>query len=56
MTISVVDQRRVTTTTAALEEDAVRDVQLSIYRPLQSQPAVAARVTFSLDLLLFRAV
>jgi hypothetical protein len=28
---------------------------LSIYRPLRPQPAEAMRVTFSLDLLLFRA-
>ncbi len=48
-------QSRVTTT-ADLDKAAVEDVLLSIYRPLQSQPAGAARVTFSLDLLLFRAV
>jgi 23S rRNA (guanine745-N1)-methyltransferase len=47
------DQRRVTTT-AELNEDAVRDVLLSIYRPMRSQPIRAMRVTFSLDLLLFR--
>ena len=31
---------------------AVRDVLLSIYRPLQAQPPAAMQVTFSLDLLL----
>jgi hypothetical protein len=43
------------TTTADLDAAAVREVLLSIYRPLRSQPAEAMRVTFSLDLLLFRA-
>jgi 23S rRNA (guanine745-N1)-methyltransferase len=47
-------QRRATTT-ADLDAAAVRDVLLSIYRPMQSQPAEAMRLTFSLDLLLFRA-
>ena len=47
------DQRRATTT-ADLSADAVRDVLLSIYRPMRSQPIQALRVTFSLDLLLFR--
>jgi len=46
--------RRTVTTTAELDEDAVRDVLLSIYRPMRSQPVEAMRVTFSLDLLLFR--
>jgi 23S rRNA (guanine745-N1)-methyltransferase len=45
--------RQRVTTTAALDADAVGDVLLSIYRPMQSQPAVATHVTFSLDLLLF---
>jgi 23S rRNA (guanine745-N1)-methyltransferase len=45
--------RQRVTTTAALDADAVRDVLLSIYRPLQALPAAAQRVTFSLDLLLF---
>jgi len=49
---SLLAQRRVTTT-AALDADAVRDVLLSIYRPLQAEPAVAKQVTFSLELLLF---
>jgi 23S rRNA (guanine745-N1)-methyltransferase len=49
---SLVAQRRVTTT-AELDADGVRDILLSIYRPLQAEPAVARQVTFSLDLLLF---
>jgi 23S rRNA (guanine745-N1)-methyltransferase len=48
-------QRRVTTT-AGLDADAVHDVLHSIYRPMRSRPAEAMRVTFSLDLLLFRPV
>jgi 23S rRNA (guanine745-N1)-methyltransferase len=51
----LVDQRRVTTT-ADLDAAAVNDVLHSIYRPMRSRPAEAMRVTFSLDLLLFRAV
>jgi 23S rRNA (guanine745-N1)-methyltransferase len=47
-------EQRTATTTAELDADAVRDVLLSIYRPLRSQPVEAMRVTFSLDLLLFR--
>ena len=46
------DSRRVTTT-ADLDADAVHDVLHAIYRPLQSRPAEAMRLTFSLDLLLF---
>jgi 23S rRNA (guanine745-N1)-methyltransferase len=42
------------TTAAELDAAAVQDVLLSIYRPLRSQPVEATRVTFSLDLLLFR--
>ena len=49
----LIDQRQVTTT-ADLDADSVRDVLVSIYRPLRSQPIEATRVTFSLDLLLFR--
>jgi 23S rRNA (guanine745-N1)-methyltransferase len=41
-------------TTADLTAAAVEDVLHSIYRPRQKQPAAAMRVTFSLDLLLFR--
>jgi 23S rRNA (guanine745-N1)-methyltransferase len=47
------DRRRVTTT-ADLDAATVHDVLLSIYRPMRAQPAEAMRVTFSLDLLLFR--
>lgn len=50
---TLVDQRRITIT-ADLDAEAVRDVLLSIYRPMQSRPAAAIRLTFSLDLLLFR--
>jgi 23S rRNA (guanine745-N1)-methyltransferase len=41
-------------TAADLDPAAVQDVLLSIYRPMRSQPAEAMRLTFSLDLLLFR--
>ena len=51
---TLVDQRRVATA-ADLDAGAVHDVLLSIYRPMRAQPAEAMRVTFSLDLLLFRA-
>jgi 23S rRNA (guanine745-N1)-methyltransferase len=47
------DQRRVTTH-ADLDVAAVEDVLLSIYRPMRSRPVEALRVTFSLDLLLFK--
>jgi 23S rRNA (guanine745-N1)-methyltransferase len=47
------DQRRVTTT-ADLDASGIVDVLLSIYRPIQTHPIQAMRVTFSLDLLLFR--
>ena len=47
-------QSRVTAA-ADLDAASVRDVLASIYRPLQSKPIQAMRVTFSLDLLLFRA-
>jgi 23S rRNA (guanine745-N1)-methyltransferase len=50
---TLVDQRRVTTV-AELDASAVNDVLHSIYRPMQKRPVEAARVTFSLDLLLFR--
>jgi len=46
------DRRRVTTA-ADLDAAAVHDILHSIYRPMQSKPAEAMRVTFSLDLLLF---
>jgi 23S rRNA (guanine745-N1)-methyltransferase len=51
---TLVGRRRVTAV-ADLDAAAVHDVLLSIYRPMRSQPAEAMRVTFSLDLLLFRA-
>jgi 23S rRNA (guanine745-N1)-methyltransferase len=51
---TLVDQRRVTTV-ADLDAAAVHDVLLSIYRPMRAVSAEAMRVTFSLDLLLFRA-
>jgi 23S rRNA (guanine745-N1)-methyltransferase len=50
---TLADRRRVTTV-ADLDASAVGDVLLSIYRPMRSRPAEAMRVTFSLDLLLFR--
>jgi len=52
---TLVDQRRVATA-VDLDAAAVHDLLLSIYRPMRSQPAEAMRVTFSLDLLLFRAL
>ncbi len=51
----LVDQRRASTA-IDLDAPAVHDVLLSIYRPMRSQPPEAMKVTFSLDLLLFRAV
>jgi 23S rRNA (guanine745-N1)-methyltransferase len=51
---TLVNTRRVTTR-ADLDVDAVRDVLLSIYRPMGQSEMGARRVTFSLDLLLFRA-
>jgi 23S rRNA (guanine745-N1)-methyltransferase len=48
-----VDRRRATTV-ADLDATAVHDVLHSIYRPMRSTPAEAMRLTFSLDLLLFR--
>jgi 23S rRNA (guanine745-N1)-methyltransferase len=48
-------QRDRVTTAAELDIEAVDDLLHSIYRPMQTQPATAMRVTFSLDLLLFRA-
>jgi 23S rRNA (guanine745-N1)-methyltransferase len=50
---TLVDQRCVTTS-ADLDVAAVQDVLHSVYRPKQPQPSKAMRVTFSLDLLLFR--
>jgi 23S rRNA (guanine745-N1)-methyltransferase len=48
-------ERRQVTTVADLDAAAVEDVLLSVYRPMRAQPVEAMRVTFSLDLLLFRA-
>jgi 23S rRNA (guanine745-N1)-methyltransferase len=50
----LVDQSRVATV-ADLDAAGVHDVLHSIYRPMRSKPAEPMRVTFSLDLLLFRA-
>jgi len=47
-------ERHRAATVADLDAAAVQDVLASIYRPLRSQPAGAMRVTFSLDLLVFR--
>lgn len=47
------EQRRITTQ-ADLDAAAVHDVLHSIYRPMQPKPAEAMKVTFSLDLLLFK--
>jgi 23S rRNA (guanine745-N1)-methyltransferase len=47
------DRRRVATV-AELDAAAVLDVLLSIYRPMRRKPLEAMRLTFSLDLLLFR--
>jgi 23S rRNA (guanine745-N1)-methyltransferase len=52
---TLVEQRRAATS-ADLDAAAVQDVLISIYRPLRSSKPQAMRVTFSLDLLLFRAV
>ena len=51
---TLASQRRITTA-AGLDAAGVHDVLLSIYRPMRSQPVEAMRVTFSLDLVLFRA-
>jgi len=50
---ALADQRRAATT-ADLDAAQVHDLLVSIYRPMRKQPAEAMRVTFSLDLLLFR--
>jgi 23S rRNA (guanine745-N1)-methyltransferase len=50
---TLIDQRRATTH-ADLDAPAVQDVLHSIYRPMRSEPVTATRLTFSLDLLLFR--
>jgi 23S rRNA (guanine745-N1)-methyltransferase len=50
---ALIGERRATTT-AELDAEGVDDVLHSIYRPLRSEPVTAMKVTFSLDLLLFR--
>ena len=50
---TLIDRRRVSNY-SDLSESVVRDVLISIYRPIQRQPLEPKRVTFSLDLLLFR--
>lgn len=49
----LIRQKQVTST-AQLDESAVNDVLLAIYRPRRTQPVKAMPVTFSLDLLLFQ--
>lgn len=51
----LVNRRRISTA-AELDSDAMNDVLLSIYRPNRSRPVENSRVTFSLDLLLFRTI
>ena len=50
----ILADRRSVSATAELGTAAVQDVLLSIYRPLRSQAVEAERVTFALDLLLFK--
>ena len=47
-------ESRRATTTADLDASAVEDLLHSVYRPRRSRPIEPTRVTFSLDLLLFR--
>lgn len=47
-------ERHRATTAADLDASAVEDVLVSVYRPMRSRPVEAMRLTFSLDLLLFR--
>lgn len=51
----LVEQRRATAQ-ADLDAAAVEDVLVAVYRPLRAKPLEAMRLTFSLDLLLFRPV
>jgi 23S rRNA (guanine745-N1)-methyltransferase len=51
---TLIDRHRATTA-ADLDRNAVHDVLLSIYRPRRVEKVNATRVTFSLDLLLFKA-
>ena len=51
---TLIDQQRATTV-ADLDTEAVRDVLVSIYRPMRTQPIEEGmRLTFSLDLLLLK--
>lgn len=50
---SLIDRTRISTF-ADLDASAVQDVLTSIYRPMQPRAAEATRVTFSLDVMLFR--
>jgi 23S rRNA (guanine745-N1)-methyltransferase len=52
---TLVDRRSIKNS-ADLDAPAVEDALVSIYRPMTSKPPAATCVTFSLDLLLFRAV
>ena len=47
-------QKRRVTCTADLDASGIEDVLVSIYRPMRSEPVKEMRVTFSLDVLLFR--
>jgi 23S rRNA (guanine745-N1)-methyltransferase len=49
----LVNQRRATSR-VDLDAAGVQDVLVSIYRPIRPRPSEAMRLTFSLDLLLFR--
>jgi len=49
-------ERRRVSTHAELDAAGVCDVLTSIYRPMRSKPVEAMRLTFSLDLLLFRPI
>lgn len=51
----LIEERHVSTM-ADLDASAVRDVLISIYRPMQRRSAEAMRVTLSLDMLLYQAV
>ncbi len=48
----LIEQKRVTST-LQLDETAVNDVLLAIYRPVHAKPVTAMQLTFSLDLMLF---
>jgi 23S rRNA (guanine745-N1)-methyltransferase len=50
----VIGQSRATTT-VELDASGVQDVLTAIYRPLRAEPAGAMRITFSLDLIRFKA-